>query len=118
MNRSTSVSFVAMIAVTFSLVTISLVAPAIAQNHATGSPEMIRDVKHPAVVDRPVIPADASAWAGTMLIVIGAMFLMAATVGPIVRAEMPEAGPVSHGHHEPVGHDAHGGHHVEPPDHH
>ena len=52
---------------------------------------------------RPMVPADPSAWAGSMLIIILAMFLMAAVVGPIVRSEMPQEVPDSHLH----GHDEH-----------
>ena len=42
----------------------------------------------PAEGDRPVVPTDAAAWAGAMLIIIIAMFLMAAVIGPMVRMEM------------------------------
>jgi hypothetical protein len=42
----------------------------------------------PVEGDRPVVPTDAAAWAGAMLIIIIAMFLMAAVIGPMVRMEM------------------------------
>ncbi|CAN5653571.1 hypothetical protein BH09PLA1_BH09PLA1_35860 [soil metagenome] len=69
----------------------------------------------------PVLPADPSAWAGTMLILIVAMFLMAAVIGPMVRMEIPVESHDDHGHgdhgHEDYAHGnaTHGGH---PPQHH
>jgi hypothetical protein len=81
---------------------------AIAQDDAP-SPAHSSDAQHPAPASeeeaRPVLPADPSAWAGTMLIIIVAMFLMAAVIGPMVRIEVPlESHDDAHGH----GHDEHG----------
>ena len=64
--------------------------------------------------DRPVVPTDAAAWAGTMLIIIIAMFLMAAVIGPMVRLEVPPEShhdDHGHGHDHDHGHDDHGGGH-------
>jgi len=70
----------------------------------------------------PVIPAE-STWAGSVVIMILAMFLAAAVIGPIVRANMPEDVPLeshdeppgSSGHHGTSGTEetahGHGGHH-------
>jgi hypothetical protein len=41
------------------------------------------------VAPRPIFPAD-TAWAGVMLIIIAGVFVLAAVVGPIVRAIAPE----------------------------
>src|SRR4051812_42604712 len=57
---------------------------------------------------RPMLPLDPSAWAGSMLIIILAMFLMAAVVGPIVRSEVPQEAPDSHSHGDDEHADAHG----------
>jgi hypothetical protein len=44
-------------------------------------------------------------WAGSMVIVVLGLFLAAAAVGPVVRAEMPaEEEPESHGHDDHHGH--------------
>lgn len=83
-----------------------------AQEHETarapsaGRASVTNDAR-PASADeeRPAVPNDAAAWAGTMLIIIIAMFLMAAVIGPMVRMEMPvESHDEDHGH----GHDDHG----------
>jgi hypothetical protein len=58
-------------------------------------------------------PEDGT-WAGVMVIIILAMFLAAAVIGPIVRANMPEEVPETHSHDEPPGashHHGHGGTH-------
>jgi hypothetical protein len=54
--------------------------------HATGEPD---PHEPPLTGDRPIVPTDAAAWAGTMLIIVIAMFLMAAVIGPMVRMEVP-----------------------------
>jgi hypothetical protein len=82
-----------------------------AQEHAT-EPAQTSDAMHtltdvhepPAEGDRPVVPTDAAAWAGATLIIIIAMFLMAAVIGPMVRMEIPVESHDDHGH----GHDDHG----------
>jgi hypothetical protein len=66
----------------------------------------------------PTISADAT-WAGSTVIGVGVMFLMAFVIGRLVRAEMPTDVPVAFSHDEDPGHhggDAHGheaghGHH-------
>jgi hypothetical protein len=46
----------------------------------------------PPAVPRPILPADAR-WAGVLLIVILTMFVLAAVVGPLVRAIAPDDHP-------------------------
>ncbi len=55
----------------------------------------------PAAVDdtHPVYSTDAH-WVGTLLVVVGGLFLAAMIVGPIVRAEAPEVVPVAMSHEE------------------
>jgi len=55
----------------------------------------------------PAIPAE-STWAGPVVIGILAMFLAAAVIGPIVRANMPEDVPLE-SHDEPPGSSGHHG---------
>jgi hypothetical protein len=56
---------------------------------------------------KPVAPADPRPWAGPMLIIIIGMFVAAAVIGPIVRAEAPpEEEHASHGHDDHA-HDDH-----------
>jgi hypothetical protein len=56
----------------------------------------------------PVVPP-AGEWAGAMLIVVGALFLAAMVIGPMVRAEVPEEVPPAHSHDEPPGTSGHHG---------
>jgi hypothetical protein len=70
---------------------------------ATGAAHAQDPVPHPALPD----PSDR--WAGTVVIVILSMFLAAAVVGPIVRANTPEEVPPAHSHDEPPGASHHHG---------
>ena len=86
---------------------------AIAQAHEdapapTGASAAHTPTESHAADDRPVVPTDAAAWAGTLLIIILAMFLMAAVIGPMVRLEVPAE---SHDDHH--GHDDHGHGHAD-----
>jgi len=57
---------------------------------------------------QPVLPA-VSLMPGLVLIGIGALFLWAGTIGPVVRYHAPEEAPeVSHDEHGDGAHDAHG----------
>ena len=56
----------------------------------------------------PVIPAD-STWAGSMVIILIGLFVAAAVIGPIVRANTPEEVPPAHSHDEPPGSSGHHG---------
>jgi hypothetical protein len=57
---------------------------------------------------QPVLPA-VSLMPGLVLIGIGALFLWAGTIGPVVRYHAPEEAPdVSHDEHGHGAHDAHG----------
>ena len=48
-------------------------------------------------------------WVPILLIIIGGMFLAAAVIGPIVRANSPEEVPPAHSHDEPPGTSHHHG---------
>ena len=111
-NRNASRILGTIGAVTLALATFAA-PPAIAQEHeptdslaaapAHGNAEATDEA-------RPVLPTDPSAWAGTMLIIIVAMFLMAAVIGPMVRMEIPiETHDDAHGH----GHGEHGHGHAD-----
>ena len=63
----------------------------------------------PDPAPHPVLPDRSDHWPGTVVIVILAMFLAAAVVGPIVRANMPEEVPPAHSHDEPPGASHHHG---------
>jgi hypothetical protein len=57
----------------------------------------------------PILSSNGS-WVPIMLIIIGGMFLAAAVIGPIVRANMPEEiPPPAHSHDEPPGASHHHG---------
>ena len=58
---------------------------------------------HPALPDR------SETWPGPVVIIILSMFLAAAIVGPIVRANTPEEVPPAHSHDEPPGASHHHG---------
>lgn len=62
-----------------------------------------------ADVPHPVPPPPDRRWPGVMLIVILGLFLAAAVIGPIVRAELPEELPQTHTHDEPPGASRHHG---------
>ncbi|HEX3355576.1 MAG TPA: hypothetical protein VHS31_01245 [Tepidisphaeraceae bacterium] len=57
---------------------------------------------------RPTLSSDGS-WVPVILIVVGGMFLAAAVIGPIVRANTPEEVPPAHSHDEPPGTSHHHG---------
>ena len=57
----------------------------------------------------PALPERSQTWPGTTVIVILSMFLAAAVVGPIVRANTPEEVPPAHSHDEPPGASHHHG---------
>jgi len=57
----------------------------------------------------PTPPEPGILWPGSMMVAVVAMFLMAAFIGPVVRAEMPEEVPPAHSHDEPPGASGHHG---------
>ena len=57
---------------------------------------------------QPTLSRDGS-WVPIMLIIVGGLFLAAAVIGPVVRANMPEEVPPSHSHDEPSGTSHHHG---------
>jgi hypothetical protein len=56
----------------------------------------------------PILSSNGS-WVPVMLIIIGFMFVAAAVIGPIVRANVPEEVPPAHSHDEPPGTSHHHG---------
>lgn len=85
--------------VSASLTVLLMATVTLAQEHA------------PAVADsaaHPLISHDSS-WAGVMIIIILGMFLAAAVIGPIVRANTPDEVPPAHSHDEPPGSSGHHG---------
>jgi hypothetical protein len=55
--------------------------------------------------------SDNANWVPIMLIIVGGLFLMAAVIGPIIRANTPEEiPPPAHSHDEPPGASHHHGH--------
>ena len=60
------------------------------------------DFPHPTI-------SDDGHWAGAMTTIILFLFLAAAVVGPVVRANMPEEVPPAHSHDEPPGASHHHG---------
>jgi hypothetical protein len=72
---------------------------------AIASPLAAQDIPTPAsdADPHPIISTDA-AWAGTAVIVILGLFLAAVVVGPIVRAEAPDAVPQAFSHKEDPSH--------------
>ena len=55
------------------------------------------------------ILSDSGGWVPVMLMVVGGLFLAAAVIGPIVRANAPEEVPPAHSHDEPPGSSHHHG---------
>jgi hypothetical protein len=85
-------------------------APHAAAPPSTGHVPAGHDAASPAP-STPVLPIHDAVWAGVAVIVIAALFLAAAAIGPIVRANMPDEPPPAadeHGHGD--GHGGHGGH--------
>jgi len=70
--------------------------------------------EHGGDLPHPQLSHDTT-WAGAMVIVVLGMFVAAAAVGVVVRANMPDEPPMADAHHDDHGHghDDHGasGHH-------
>jgi hypothetical protein len=81
-----------------------------AEEHPTHAPSGhgAAHVTEPENYPHPQVP-EASAWPGAMLLTVFFMFLMAAVIGPIVRADAPEEVPPAHSHDEPPGASHHHG---------
>jgi hypothetical protein len=56
-----------------------------------------------------VLPEAGTTWPGVTLLVIAGMFLGAAIIGPMVRANLPREVPPAHSHDEPPGASHHHG---------
>jgi hypothetical protein len=84
-----------------------LATPVLAQESgaSTTSPADVRAADADADT-HPVISTDAT-WAGSVVILIGVMFVSAAVIGPIVRAEMVTDVPVAFSHDEDPSHHHH-----------
>jgi hypothetical protein len=82
---------------------------AAAQEHAAAAEPASGQVEHASEIAHPTLSSDGS-WAGVMVIVVLGMFLAAAAVGVVVRANMPEElPPPAHSHDEPPGASHHHG---------
>src|SRR5437879_2730405 len=82
-----------------TLLILSLASTALATEESASAPK---------ATDGPVLSADAS-WATNMVLMVGAMFLAAMVVGPLVRATAPREVPPAHSHDEPPGTSGHHG---------
>ena len=93
-----------------------LAAPALsyaADPHVVAAPHGAgATAAHEMPYPHPALPPHHATWAGVVVIVIAGMFLAAMTIGPIVRANMPEEVPDAHSHdeHGHGDHDAAHGH--------
>ena len=91
---------------------LSWAAPLHAATNPTTTDLALDGDAHRAALPGNAMPVLSSvdAWAGVMVIVILAMFAMAAVIGPVARANMPREIPDAggHGHDDSHGHvDAH-----------
>jgi hypothetical protein len=105
------------------MIVLAMGSPALAAatergDHAAGAPhgaihEAPDTYPHPTILE-------IGTWAGVMIWIILGLFLAAAVIGPIVRANTPEEVPPAHSHDEPPGashhHGAGGTHAIEPHD--
>lgn len=78
---------------------VAQVAPGVGESASADSAIAVEG----AGVPHPVPPPPDRRWPGVMVIVILGLFLAAAVIGPIVRAEMPAELPQTHTHDEPPG---------------
>lgn len=88
------------------LLLMSLAIPALAEESPVDNPTDLRPA--PALDDdtHPIYSADAQ-WTGDVIVAIAGLFLAAAVIGPIVRAEAPQAVPVAMSHEEDPAADRH-----------
>jgi hypothetical protein len=72
---------------------------------AIASPLAAQEISSPAsdADPHPIVSTDA-VWAGSAVMIILGLFLAAAVVGPIVRAEAPDAVPQAFSHKEDPSH--------------
>jgi hypothetical protein len=87
------------------LAILSFASPAIAEESAVDNSP---DLRATAVPDdtRPIYSTDTR-WAASLLAGIAGLFLAAVVIGPIVRAEAPEAVPAAMSHEEDPAADRH-----------
>ena len=90
-----------------TIVLAALATPMVAEEPA--APTTSSGDVRPAEADadtHPVISTDAT-WAGSIVILIGVMFVSAWVIGPIVRSEMATEVPVAFSHDEDPSHHHH-----------
>ena len=80
-----------------------LTAPVRAQDLPTTAPAASTDVT-PDVNDTSPVLADHGIWAGAMVIIVLGLFLAAAVIGPVVRADAPNTIAAAFSHHENPSH--------------
>lgn len=93
------------------LIALLLSIAAVARAQDTTAPSASPDASAAADTSgmpMPVIP-EASLWPGVLLICIFGLFVGAAVIGPIVRANLPDEVPLAHSHDEPPGTSGHHG---------
>ncbi len=84
----------------------AMASVAMAQDHtartALPTAEPARVAPHPGLSEDPF-------WAVSMVIIVAGLFVAAAVIGPVVRANAPDEPPVTP--HDPAEHDAHASSH-------
>ena len=97
-------------AVAMTLVVLGLSSASLAEEHAGPARESAAGAEAEHInYAHPTPPEPGILWPGSMMVAVVAMFLMAAFIGPVVRAEMPEEVPPAHSHDEPPGASGHHG---------
>lgn len=83
-----------------------------AEEHAPNVGEHAIQDNHaaPDTIPHPINSRDTT-WAGAMVIVIVGLFVAAAAVGVVVRANTPDEPPQADAHHDDEAHGSHHGHH-------
>src|ERR1700728_4549851 len=89
------------------LTLLSLAGPALAEETPVDNPTDLRPTAAQDDDTHPLYSTDTH-WAGDIAIAIAGLFVAAAVIGPIVRAEAPQAVPVAVSHEEDPAVDRHG----------
>lgn len=95
-----------------AVIVIGIAGPCLAAEHMAAEQHVVDDKPHPAI-------SEDTAWVGSVVRVIGGLFVAALGVGLVMRADTTEPPPQAHdddhhGHDDGHGHAAqssHGGHH-------
>ena len=96
-------------ALAMTLVVLWVSSACLAEEHGGTSREPAAAEAEHINYPHPTPPEPGILWPGSMMVAVIAMFLMAAMIGPVVRAEMPEEVPAAHSHDEPPGASGHHG---------